>query len=275
MPLADFSEFSYGYGVVREAEHLLLANGRPLTAAPVLPSLIEENSVGYDAHLVVVDFALFLQFKRSFFVSRRHPWACPTTPRGPHCTWGHWGRTHYRFDVDTTSNQFLAMRRYETEIVSGLRAGASLYAAPVLHVRSSFNRAFLDRELLGRSVGVLPSTFDAAHPSGRHHYSVLPDRSAAAITSEPSPAKPTALLDALRQAMDDIIDRPRDPPSLTDLTSWATERLGFRSRVSDFDRASTSGCVEVLADLAALHGGAFVLLGHSLDAEGMFLDEEL
>ncbi len=91
LPAADFSEFSYGYAVVRQAEDLLATIGAGLVGAPTLPSLLKENTVGYDAELVAVDFALFLQFKRSFFVSRQHTQGpCGYVGGEPHCTWAYW-----------------------------------------------------------------------------------------------------------------------------------------------------------------------------------------
>ncbi len=177
MPAADFSEFSYGYAVVPEAEDLLTTLAAGLVSAPTLPSLIKENTVGYDAHPVSVDFALFLQFKRSFFVSRQHTsGACGYIGPEPHCTWAFWNTEHYRFDVDMSSNQFHAMRGYETDIALAYRAGLSLYAAPAFHREAELNDSYTRSAILDRSVGVLPSAFDTATPPpGEHKYSFPPN----------------------------------------------------------------------------------------------------
>jgi hypothetical protein len=75
---SDFSEFSYGYACLREAESII-TELYTTAGAPVLPSLREENRLGWDAKLSTVEYALFLQFKRTDYVSRRHP-SSPTWP---------------------------------------------------------------------------------------------------------------------------------------------------------------------------------------------------
>jgi len=66
----DISEFSYGFALTHE---LIALAGEPLRAAPIFPSLIEEGRAGggYDVHLDVPGFPLFLQFKRSDCMVRR------------------------------------------------------------------------------------------------------------------------------------------------------------------------------------------------------------
>lgn len=151
MPTADFSEFSYGYAVVHEAEDLLTTMGAGLVSAPTLPSLLKENTVGYDANLESVNFALFLQFKRSFFVSRQHTsGACGYIGPEPHCTWAFWNTEHYRFDVDMSSNQFRVMRGYETDIALAYRTGRSLYAAPAFHLEGDLNDAYAGPSWISR-----------------------------------------------------------------------------------------------------------------------------
>jgi hypothetical protein len=58
------SEFSYGYGVIEEITTQV--GGRSgMRAAPLLPSLLDEYTLGFDANLELVHAGLFLQFKRS------------------------------------------------------------------------------------------------------------------------------------------------------------------------------------------------------------------
>lgn len=111
-----FSEFSYGYAAIREAESELAlvyrANG-----APVLPSLVAEEQLGWDAKQRFVEYALFLQFKRVQYVSRRHP-----SSR----TWPHVGGRHYRFAIDTNGHQHQALLQLEAQLRSGAEAGEDL-----------------------------------------------------------------------------------------------------------------------------------------------------
>lgn len=54
------SEFSYGYGVTRETEHLLRQIGiRPV---PFLPSLLQEADLGFDVAFERPGAPLLLQF---------------------------------------------------------------------------------------------------------------------------------------------------------------------------------------------------------------------
>lgn len=264
MPEADFSEFTYGNAVLREVETLLVRAGAALTRAPDLPSLLRENTVGYDAHLVTVDFAVPLQFKRAYFVSRQHPRGmCGFVNGGPHCTWAAWGATHYRFPVETESNQFNAMRGYEEEIGLGYRTGISIYVAPAFHREDALSRHYLRSEVLETSVGVLPSTFDAAD-GGLHHYSYDPAITAALVTSEPITVPSSTASSALMAAVDDNSTSQREGERLTldQLGSWAAstaEALEYPLRP---DMRSASGVLRTLGDFAALFGGAFVLIGH-------------
>lgn len=77
---ADFSEFSFGYAAIREAESTLTEVYRA-AGAPTLPSLELEEQLGWDAKVPTLDYALFLQFKRQTYVSRRHP-SSPTWDTG-------------------------------------------------------------------------------------------------------------------------------------------------------------------------------------------------
>lgn len=67
----DISEFSYGFALTHE---LIGSIRSPLRAAPVFPSLIEEGRPGggYDVHLDWPGFPMFLQFKRSDYMTRRN-----------------------------------------------------------------------------------------------------------------------------------------------------------------------------------------------------------
>ncbi len=270
MPAAEFSEFSYGYAVVRQAEDLLTTMGAPLVGAPTLPSLLKENTVGYDAELVMVDFALFLQFKRSFFVSRRHPQGvCGIVNGGPHCTWAHWQTEHYRFDVDTNSDQFVIMRGYETDISLGYRSGLSLYVAPAFHHQSELDDAYSRGAVLDRSVGVVPSTFDVV-PAGEHHFSFDASMTTAAVLSDPVAAPVKSAADQVASEVDrQSAAEPTegDPLTLASLAAWADNQPVESLPRRDFDRTSAPQTLAYLNDFAGLLGGAFVLLGHVTEAD--------
>lgn len=276
MPDAEFSEFAYGYAVIREAEQLLTSLGAALTGAPVLPSLITENTVGYDANLVAVDFSLFLQFKRSYFVSAWHPTGPCGSPGGqPHCTWAYWATKHYRFPADTTSNQFHAMRGYEDAVALGYADGLSVYTAPAFATTAELDNAYQRGKILDRSVAVLPSAFDPVS-SGRHHYSFLPDLSAGVITSEPVPAATMPLGQRITTTLQGRVPRVRaDAITLQGLASGLAEGLGEdRPTPAEASRPTpaqalsqavrdgeTGPILRALRDVTGYLGGTVLLLG--------------
>jgi hypothetical protein len=269
MPEADFSEFSYGYAVTREAEALLVACLGHATTAPTLPSLLKENTVGYDAKLVVVEFALLLQFKRAFFVSRQHTSPCIPRGAGPHCTWDYWQQPHYRFKVALDSNQFHAMRGYENEVSLGYLNGTSLYAAPLFHTQAQFDAAFAANSVLDRSVGVAPSQFDVVATTADpiHHFSVLPGPGASVVTSEPFPTEVSSLRDHIvsAQSVSQFQTEDRAVVSLEQLVEWATQQSGTPDRLLRFDRQSAPEGIAFLNSFAASRGAAFVLVGREVD----------
>ena len=154
----DFSEFSYGYAAIREAESEL-ASIYHAAGAPVLPSLLAEEKLGWDAKLEFVEYALFLQFKRSEYVSRRHP-ASPT--------WWAVGGPHYRFSIDTDGHQHRALANLESSLAAGSDPGHVYYAAPGFHRQSEFDDAYSFGQVLEQSHLLSPSEFGLG--TGKHHF---------------------------------------------------------------------------------------------------------
>ena len=268
MPDAEFSEFAYGYAVIREAEQLLTSLGKAMTGAPVLPSLITENTVGYDANLVAVDFSLFLQFKRCYFVSALHPVGPCGSPGGrPHCTWAYWKKPHYRFDADTTSNQFHAMRGYEDAVSLGYADGLSVYTAPAFATTAELDAAYQSAAVLDRSVAVLPSAFDPVS-NGKHKYSFLPDLSAGVITSEPEPAEAMPLGRRITTTVQHRVPTVReDAITLQQLVLGMAERLpedlqpSSESLTGAAQEGRTGPILQALRDATGYLGGTVLMLG--------------
>lgn len=154
----DFSEFSYGYAAIREAEAELATIYRR-AGAPVLPSLLQEEKLGWDAKMQYVEYCLFLQFKRVEYVSRRHP-ASPT--------WGSVLGPHYRFSIDTDGHQHAALITLEAALAAGTDPGHIYYAAPAFHRQQEFDAAYSHGEVLEQSHLVSPSEFPSL--TGKHHF---------------------------------------------------------------------------------------------------------
>jgi len=168
----DFSEFSYGYAAIREAEAELAAIYKA-AGAPVLPSLIAEEKLGWDAKLRFVEYALFLQFKRIEYVSRAHP-ASPT--------WWAMGGPHYRVSIDTDGHQHRALAALESNLALGSDPGHVYYAAPKFHRQNEFDNAYSYGQVLEQSHILPPSEFGLG--VGKHHL-VSDLRGDTQILSEP------------------------------------------------------------------------------------------
>jgi hypothetical protein len=177
-----FSEFTYGYACTRELE-LDLAAEFPLAAAPVQPSLLTENVVGYDAALYAVDFTVMVQFKRADYIKAKHTnGACVSN--GSHegrCTWFHIERQHHRFEVDTSSNQWNAMHGHEVAFAS-TGQGLSMYLAPLFHTEQELNDHYAAGDVLTHSMWVEPSEFPA--DGSTHRYASTKDGGAKVRLSE-------------------------------------------------------------------------------------------
>jgi len=69
-PELTISEFTFAYNFLHE-QHLLFQND--LIGVPILPSLLDETDVGFDACLPTRAAIFFYQFKRSHNIIRVHP----------------------------------------------------------------------------------------------------------------------------------------------------------------------------------------------------------
>lgn len=167
-----FSEFSYGYSVIREIEDLAATLFPSGVGRPILPSLPEEEQLGWDVGYATVGFVLFLQFKRGEFVSRSHP-ASPT--------WPHIGDRHYRFAIDTAGHQFAALstlahatKNYPVHVA---------YLAPRFHESPVFTALHLARAVLDHSYGCDPRL--VPYDLDVHHRVASEDDQTHLICSEP------------------------------------------------------------------------------------------
>lgn len=170
---ANFSEFTYGYAVTRESENVLEGIYRSC-GVPTLPSLRAENDLGYDARAVYVGYALFFQFKRSVYVSRRHP-------KSP--TWPAFGSRHYRIAINTDERQHQLLRELEIDLRAASDRAEVFYVAPSFHENSVLNRAYLAGEVLDRSF--LFSPCDLPLSDGIHHFASLGAGESTWILSKP------------------------------------------------------------------------------------------
>lgn len=250
---ADFSEFSFGYAAIREAESTLTAV-YGAAGAPVLPSLQLEEKRGWDAKVPTLDYALFMQFKRPTFVSRRHP----SSP-----TWDQVGNPHYRVAIHTGEHQHQRLLELENELSSDALAANVYYVAPRFHLQADFDAAYLNGSVLDRSVIEPPSEF--GDDGTVHHHVTDATTLASQVLSEPRP--PIKQTEWAR-VLEDTSTRARhrgqrsDRPELPALEQTLLRATAGLERVSsrDLDAPVTRR----IDRLATLLGCGLVLFG-SLD----------
>lgn len=158
---AFFSEFSYGFALTNE---LVEIYRELLTAAPVLPSLIAEgrDGGGFDMHLPIRGYPLFLQFK----VSER-------MFRPPAGQWERFGRPYFRFKLHARrhSDQHQMLIDLENQD----QAHQVYYASPAFHTAQELNEAFRDRSVLNRTVFFRPTLIGPLPDEDEHCMAFLPN----------------------------------------------------------------------------------------------------
>lgn len=224
---ARFSEFSFGYAAIREAENALSEVYRT-AGAPTLPSLKSEEQLGYDAEVPTLEYALFLQFKRQAYVSRRHP----SSP-----TWDQVQNPHYRFAIDTGDNQHQRLLKLEQELTNNPQAvGNVYYVAPRFHEQADFDNAYLTGSVLERSVIEPPSEF--GDDGTIHHHVTDAITQVAQVLSEPRPpSKQIEWRDVLEGARTRARERGNRPHRLevADLEEMLLRATAGLSQVSSRD----------------------------------------
>lgn len=245
-----FSEFTFGYAAIREAESTLAQIYRS-AGAPVLPSLRLEATHGWDAKVPMLEYALFLQFKRPEFISRRHP-GSPT--------WDHIGNPHYRFAIRTGEHQYQRLLELENDIANGAEVGDVYYVAPRFHRQADFDDAYLSGRVLERSSIVAPAEFE--NDGTTHHYATDASTGAPTIMSQPrSPRRRTNWSTLQERAFVRAERRPRrtDRLNLRDLE----EILIGRTHSLDVDnrRDRNAPITRRIDRLATVLGCGLVLLG--------------
>ena len=152
--MSDFSEFSYGYAVTEAIAEFF----RPtLVAAPVLPSLIEEASLGYDLKMTVKGVPFFVQFK-----------TCEERVRGnaKAAREGLLPVPHYVYLLRTSgkSCQHEHLLKLEKEYPGGV-----VYVAPAFVRADELDRCYLDRQIPDKSYCFAPLSIGPFHDRKPHH----------------------------------------------------------------------------------------------------------
>lgn len=143
----QISEFSYGFALTNE-----LVGWAELSAAPVFPSLLEEGKAGggYDVKLERPGVPLYLQFKRSEFLTRRSGREAREIEKNG----GKIGIPYYRFAVTEAA----ISAQHELLLALDVAPNFVFYAAPRFHRLDEINQAWHDNAVASRSKFVAPQT---------------------------------------------------------------------------------------------------------------------
>jgi hypothetical protein len=136
------SEFSYGFGVTREAQSLL--EGIGLRPTPFMPNLLHEEELGFDVGFKDRGRVVVLQFKLGHELRRFHrSTSSQSVPELKHPFW--------RFVVDTSGHQFQRLTEFEGSDAD------TYYVAPKFSDWKVYEHAFQDGQVLEKSLLLKPS----------------------------------------------------------------------------------------------------------------------
>ncbi len=126
---AEFSEFSYGFAFTHE----YISHTPGLTAAPELPSLIDEADKGYDLKLGYKGHPRFFQFKLSVYLNRSNA-----------IHWSYHHQAHYRVRLTTRvrPNQLSGTDQHSQLKRLADIVGSVYYVAPKFHSQAVFDALF-------------------------------------------------------------------------------------------------------------------------------------
>lgn len=167
----QISEFSYGFALTNE-----LVGWEELSAAPVFPSLLEEGKPGggYDVKLDRPGVPLYLQFKRSEFMTRRNGREARALALSGHRI----EIPYYRFPI----TEGTVSQQHEMLIALDVAPNFVFYAAPRFHRLSEIDDAWQASAVASRSQFVAPHAIGSL-ATGSH--TVAFDRAGFWVCSEP------------------------------------------------------------------------------------------
>jgi hypothetical protein len=135
MVAIGISEFTFGFAFLFE---LTRANWEGITAAPILPSLQQEQNEGWDAKLPVAGTPFFYQFKLAEYLSRSN---------ATYISNGTYAGPYFRISLHQRDNN----RQHRLLWQLGQQNQETYYAAPEMRTRSQFNDAFLQQSIVPNS----------------------------------------------------------------------------------------------------------------------------
>lgn len=180
----DISEFSYGYCLTEE---IIKATPKGMKTTPYFPSLKKEGQQGggYDVLLASVGGPMFLQFKLSHRMVRKSAVEIQTKLFPP-------GVPFYRMPLRPLKHSPQHQLLLDLE-----KAGNVVYyAAPRFDRPYELDEAYLQEEMVKRSIFFRPAKIGALPDAGPHHVSFPKAGNKGWRLSEPSPVEADPGIDA-------------------------------------------------------------------------------
>lgn len=218
MVRSDFTEFSYGFAALNELVAQFPGTGG-LHAAPMLPTLRDENRLGYDARLESVHGVFFLQFKCAIRLTR---------PRAKQ--WPAYGQPYYAFDLRNKrrSPQHDALCRLQSALPF---AGHVAYVASGFHTLAQLNVHFRDATVLRESVWVSPLAIGRTRIGASHRVCYIDAHDQPLrFSDEPVPVESMTFSDVASLAAGWAEERPIDVGELVAAVSNALTGFKWRGR---------------------------------------------
>jgi len=135
MAAVGMSEFQFGFGFLYEQTR---ANWGDLRVAPVLPSLQQEQQVGWDARLPLAATDYYYQFKLTDYLERSN---AKFIADGPYSS------PYFRISLHRRDNN----RQHQRLKTCAASNPHTYYVAPEFYSIESFNSAFMNQQVLGQS----------------------------------------------------------------------------------------------------------------------------
>lgn len=160
---AEFSEFQYVYGAIREIEGIMGRCGYS-GILPAFPSQRQEKGLGYDVCFVERPIiAMFMQFKRAEHVSNRRTAS----------EWNYYHSDYYRFKL------YLNNRSEQHNILVRLAqnnpTNEVYYIAPCFYTYSDYRQYYLQEEIIYHSIIIDCKTLREFNDNNKHSISYRAD----------------------------------------------------------------------------------------------------
>ena len=173
----EFSEFTYGYTLIEE-----LSKTFRFKSVPRFPSLWEEGKVGgYDASIDIAGLPLFIQFKRSDYLSRKN---------AKH--YRLFKSTYYRFHLHALKHS----KQHNLLLHLEKSGNYVFYVAPIFHEHSALQKHYFASSIAQKSIWVSPTEIGKLPDNEEHTVCFNKSLKSVYFCSEPKEIKLKVRLDS-------------------------------------------------------------------------------